>query len=179
MYQAKNLLFKTCPCCNRTLPVDSFYTRNYKDKNGNIHKYPDSKCKECKNAYSRNYNNTNKDVLRGTHKEWRDKNETKVKSYRDKWREKHPNYSKEWAEKNKSKIRLSQIKYNYNLTEEEYKALPKACEVCGSIENLCIDHDHITGKVRGILCSKCNSALGLLGDSKEVILKLASYIEKQ
>lgn len=133
------------------MPIDNFYTRSYKDRNGNIHKYPDSKCKDCKNAYSRNYNNVNKDALKNLHKEWRDK----------------------------SKIRLSQIKYNYNLTEEEYEALPKACEVCGNTENLCIDHDHITGKVRGVLCSRCNSALGLLGDSKEVILKLASYIEKQ
>ena len=135
------------------MPIDNFYTRSYKDRNGNIHKYPDSKCKDCKNAYSRNYNNVNKDALKNLHKEW--------------------------AERNKSKIRLSQIKYNYNLTEEEYEALPKACEVCGNTENLCIDHDHITGKVRGVLCSRCNSALGLLGDSKEVILKLASYIEKQ
>lgn len=135
------------------MPIDNFYTRSYKDRNDNIHKYPDSKCKDCKNAYSRNYNNVNKDALKNLHKEW--------------------------AERNKSKIRLSQIKYNYNLTEEEYEALPKACEVCGNTENLCIDHDHITGKVRGVLCSRCNSALGLLGDSKEVILKLASYIEKQ
>ena len=144
--------------------IDNFYIRSYKDKNGNIHKYSDSKCKDCKNAYSRNYNNVNKDTLKSIHKEWR---------------REHPNYSKEWAERNKSKIRLSQIKYNYNLTEEEYEALPKACEVCGSTKNLCIDHSHITGKVRGVLCSRCNSALGLLGDSKEVILKLASYIEKQ
>lgn len=161
------------------MPIDNFYIRSYKDKNGNIHKYSDSKCKDCKNAYSRNYNNVNKDTLKSIHKEWRDKNKTKVKSYRDKWRREHPNYSKEWAERNKSKIRLSQIKYNYNLTEEEYEALPKACEVYGSTKNLCIDHNHITGKVRGVLCSRCNSALGLLGDSKEVILKLASYIEKQ
>lgn len=129
-------MFKTCSCCNRTLPIDNFYIRSYKDKN----------------------------TLKSIHKEWR---------------REHPNYSKEWAERNKSKIRLSQIKYNYNLTEEEYEALPKACEVCGSTKNLCIDHNHITGKVRGVLCSRCNSALDLLGDSKEVILKLASYIEKQ
>ena len=136
MCRTKSLLFKTCSCCNRTLPIDNFYIRSYKDKN----------------------------TLKSIHKEWR---------------REHPNYSKEWAERNKSKIRLSQIKYNYNLTEEEYEALPKACEVCGSTKNLCIDHNHITGKVRGVLCSRCNSALDLLGDSKEVILKLASYIEKQ
>ena len=146
------------------MPIDNFYIRSYKDKNSNIHKYSDSKCKDCKNAYSRNYNNVNKDTLKSIHKEWR---------------REHSNYSKEWAERNKSKIRLSQIKYNYNLTEEEYEALSKACEVCGSTKNLCIDHNHIIGKVRGVLCSRCNSALGLLRDSKEVILKLASYIEKQ
>ena len=122
MCQTKSSLFKTCSCCSRTLPIDNFYTRSYKDKNGNIHKYSDSKCKNCKNAYSRNYNNVNKDILKSTHKEWRDKNKTKVKSYRDRWRREHPNYFKEWAERNKSKIRLSQIKYNYNLTEEEYYA---------------------------------------------------------
>lgn len=58
----------------------------------------------------------NKGTLKSIYKECRDKNKTKVKSYRDKWRREHPNYSKEWAERNKSKIRLSQIKYNYNLT---------------------------------------------------------------
>lgn len=59
------------------MPIDNFYTRSYKDRNGNIHKYPDSKCKDCKNAYSRNYNNVNKDALKNLHKEWRDKNKTK------------------------------------------------------------------------------------------------------
>lgn len=77
------------------MPIDNFYTRSYKDRNGNIHKYPDSKCKDYKNAYSRNYNNVNKDALKNLHKEWRDKNKTKVKSYRDKWRREHPNYYKE------------------------------------------------------------------------------------
>ena len=84
-------MFKTCSCCGRTLPIDNFYIRSYKDKDGNIHKYSDSKCKNCKNAYSRNYNNVNKDILKSTHKEWRDKNKTKVKSYRDKWRREQPN----------------------------------------------------------------------------------------
>ena len=65
------------------MPIDNFYIRSYKDKNGNIHKYSDSKCKDCKNAYSRNYNNVNKDTLKSIHKEWRDKNKTKVKSYRE------------------------------------------------------------------------------------------------
>lgn len=41
-----------------------------------------------------------------------------------------------------------------------------------------VDHDHKTGKVRGLLCSNCNSGLGKLGDTRESILKALRYLEK-
>ena len=40
-----------------------------------------------------------------------------------------------------------------------------------------VDHDHITGKVRGLLCQECNTALGLLRDALERLLGLAAYLE--
>jgi hypothetical protein len=63
------------------------------------------------------------------------------------------------------KRRLSQ----YNLTDEEYVALLQAqdyrCGICGVLHNtsrgrLCVDHDHESGKVRGMLCFYCNFKLG-------------------
>ena len=49
------------------------------------------------------------------------------------------------------------------------------CEICGAVNDLCIDHDHNTNKFRGVLCRQCNSALGLLKESKEIIKKASEY----
>jgi hypothetical protein len=42
----------------------------------------------------------------------------------------------------------------------------------------CVDHDHATGRVRGLLCAACNAALGLLQDNPRVILSAADYLLK-
>jgi hypothetical protein len=65
-----------------------------------------------------------------------------------------------------------------------------ACQVCGYITTgtigkgrgkqadlLVPDHDHLTGELRGWLCSRCNRALGLIGDSLEDVMKFVRYLE--
>ena len=70
----------------------------------------------------------------------------------------------------------------YKLTTDKYEAMFEAqdgrCAICRKefIEMPHIDHDHITGKVRGILCRKCNYALGLIGDSPVLAMELAKYL---
>lgn len=61
---------------------------------------------------------------------------------------------------------------------EPTRPIPDGCECCGKPRavTLALDHDHETGGFRGWLCRKCNTALGLLGDSKEGILRLLRYI---
>ena len=61
------------------------------------------------------------------------------------------------------------IKYNYGVTLEEINKFDQCCNICGSKEegrgfNMNVDHDHKTGKVRGLLCNSCNRGLGLLGE---------------
>jgi hypothetical protein len=43
---------------------------------------------------------------------------------------------------------------------------------------MCVDHDHETGEVRGLLCVQCNSALGKLGDREEALLRALEYVRK-
>jgi Recombination endonuclease VII len=78
------------------------------------------------------------------------------------------------------------IKKRYGIDRDQYWAILKAqngacalCEKpCVTGKNLAIDHDHETGKVRGLLCMRCNRAVGLLRDSAEAALKLYSYLMK-
>lgn len=77
----------------------------------------------------------------------------------------------------------------YGLTEEKYNELLKKqdgkCAVCGKeekfmskghIKKLAVDHDHLTGKVRGLLCLHCNLILGLLKDDLSLIPKFEKYL---
>ena len=74
----------------------------------------------------------------------------------------------------------------YNLTKEQHDALIQAqgnrCKVCGvhadqeHYKTLAIDHCHETGKVRGLLCAKCNTAIGQFRDDPKIILNAAKYV---
>lgn len=67
----------------------------------------------------------------------------------------------------------------YKITNEEYDKLQKQkyCNICGKEDELHIDHCHTTGKVRGMLCRLCNSALGVFGDNIEGLQKALEYLK--
>ena len=79
--------------------------------------------------------------------------------------------------------RSSKIKCKYNLTVEDYNILLESvnnkCEICGSGIGLCVDHNHSTGEIRGILCFKCNSAIGFLEDDINKLSKAIEYLLKE
>lgn len=75
----------------------------------------------------------------------------------------------------------------YGLTREEFDLLHaqhNACAICGKYDwggkhaKPHVDHDHITGKVRGLLCSPCNQGLGMFFDSPGVLRRAAAYLER-
>lgn len=69
------------------------------------------------------------------------------------------------------------IKRNYGLPPAEMAVIGTACAACDSTEKLHVDHDHTTGKVRGLLCHGCNIALGMAKDNPRTLRNLASYLE--
>lgn len=73
----------------------------------------------------------------------------------------------------------------YGITVEQAEALLQVthCQVCDveltvgrSNTARCIDHDHETGKVRGVLCGSCNKMLGFAKDNPETLLRAANYV---
>lgn len=62
-----------------------------------------------------------------------------------------------------------------------YARRTDVCEICGDSPSggkvLCVDHDHTTGEVRGLLCEGCNFALGYARDSVDILARAISYLE--
>lgn len=88
-------------------------------------------------------------------------------------------------ERHKRAAKYRRIAKEYGLTRDEYQQLVKAqlssCAICGDYKEnsfeLHIDHCHKSGKVRALLCSRCNQAIGLLRDSPELARAAAEYLE--
>jgi hypothetical protein len=89
----------------------------------------------------------------------------------------------------KSKIKKNMRKYD--LTPEDYDRMFEEqgglCAICaktetatrnGKLKRLGVDHDHHTGRVRGLLCQSCNTGIGLFKDNLIIILHAARYIEQ-
>lgn len=153
---------KICKKCNLKKKLE-FFVKNKKSKDGyrNI-------CKACMKIYKSNnyYNNHEREL-------------EKLKIYREKNKEKLYNYNR--------KVTLKQ----YSISIEIYNNLlikqNGVCFICnnppqGKHSNnklLNVDHDHITGKVRGLLCQKCNRALGLFNDDINLLKQAVDYLDSK
>lgn len=80
-------------------------------------------------------------------------------------------------ERHKAQLRVAHYRRNYGLTPEQADAMKaQGCALCGKKTGLHIDHDHNTGRVRGVLCTPHNTAIGALGDSVEGLMAAAAYL---
>ena len=124
-------------------------------------------------------------------KAYREKNKEGIKDYQKAYREKNKEEikakKKTYYKKNKEKHKASQLKIRYGIGLHEYNLIlteqKGKCACCGIHQNeltmnLAVDHDHDTGLIRGLLCMHCNTAIGMLGDNIEGLMKALNYLEK-
>jgi hypothetical protein len=76
------------------------------------------------------------------------------------------------------------LKAAYGITIEQKEEMSKAqggkCKICGVLMTCAhVDHNHTTGKVRGLLCYRCNHALGLFKDSIQALESAAAYLKSE
>jgi hypothetical protein len=134
-------------------PVLNFY-KNKKKINGR-----DSWCKDCHLSSGREWRRDHKDRL----------------NYR----------SREERKANPRSRRHIWLKHAYGITLGQFNFILESqkgsCAICPRLHTndrpLFVDHDHKTGKVRGLLCTGCNTAIGMLKDNPEYCLKASRYLE--
>jgi hypothetical protein len=113
------------------------------------------------------------------------------KDYYKRNRDKVLAYKKDWSVTNADEVRGRQLKHKYwpdcHWMEalERYRDLVRqtknCCAICHvpaqSDKQLAVDHNHRTGKVRGILCSRCNTSLGFVDDNIVLLENMISYLK--
>jgi hypothetical protein len=116
--------------------------------------------------------------------QWRKENAEHLRQYLTQWRKDHP-------DKHRLYNRKSMLLFKYGLTLEQYEAMLKQqrgrCSICRKLPDpnhpkrasrvLHVDHCHRTGKVRGLLCAGCNTAVGIV--EKVGTKKIDKYLAKK
>lgn len=98
--------------------------------------------------------------------------------------------ARQCPEKKRSMNRARIMRSKYGIEPSDFEVMHERagglCEICKGpptnyqgVETLCIDHCHSTGKVRGLLCNKCNQALGLFQDSTWNLEAAISYLQER
>lgn len=130
---------KRCSKCKKQRAISKFY-KNKSKKDGY-----DEYCRDCRNARTTLYKQTSTQHAK------------KARQAGKKYYKKNRDYILKKARRTflKRKYGLSKAAYKKMLESQDY-----VCAVCGSDSRLVVDHDHNTGKVRGLLCYRCNIGLG-------------------
>ncbi len=140
--------------------------------------------------YQRNYYQKNKEKLsqRAKDRYYANRGEilSKEKDRREDpvFREKRNAQAREHRKNNRLHYSIMQAASDFGISYEEASELRsrKCCEICGSEssrkgDNLAIDHCHSTGKVRGVLCTRCNNAIGNFSDNIALLERAINYLK--
>lgn len=102
------------------------------------------------------------------------------------------NQKKDYREINKTKTKDKVLRRDFGISLNEYNQMltqqNNRCKICnkeetgkhqsGIVRRLAVDHCHTTGKIRGLLCTNCNQALGKFKDSEELLLNAINYLKE-
>lgn len=93
-----------------------------------------------------------------------------------------------WRKKNRQAInergKVHQRKRKFGISAEQYNKMLSdqcgLCEICKrkDFRNLAVDHNHVTGKIRGLLCTRCNIGMGFFEEDVERLLQAQIYLRK-
>ena len=154
------------------------------------------RCKECYIGYSLNKSLEKKQETLQRIKDWKRENRDKINANVREDYKKNPEKHKKWKDNylanNYEHDTDRRAAARHKLTIEQYHGMIKdqqnKCAICNEYETrvingkfcrLCVDHDHKTGKIRGLLCHDCNTSLGKFEDNIQRLQSAIDYLKKQ
>jgi hypothetical protein len=125
------------------------------------------------------------------HPEARERNRLRNVEWRAKDRVKYNQYQSEWKSNNIDRVRSYKWKARFGITSEKYTEMlisqGGVCAICGQeetaqhntsnrVQKLAVDHCHITGKIRGLLCQDCNRGISKFHDDPTILKNAIEYL---
>lgn len=138
-----------------------------------------TKSEKCKQYHKQYYKNNKEEISLNNSNSYQ-QNKDKVSERQRRYRIKHP-----------ERIKNIVLKSKYGITLEIYNKMlinqNGVCAICLQTEKwsnkktigvvpLCVDHNHLNDKIRGLLCNRCNTVLGLLEDNIECAMAVVNYL---
>lgn len=151
------------------------FSRHSKNKDG-----LSTWCKQCHGRQNKLWQQNN-----------REKANLHAKAHYERNKENVNNRCKTYYKENLEKVKNTKLLKSFGITLEQYLLMShvqnNVCAICkkpesakdarsGKIRDLAVDHCHTTGKVRGLLCGKCNQLIGLSNDNTDTLKQAASYL---
>ena len=175
---------KTCKRCNTEQPETNF--RKYP-------KYTSGVCDRCEKDYQNNWRRIHKArplyereklILEGTNKCFRCNTIKPLAAFRPSSRV-NTGFVNVCRECLRYQDKAAKLKKAYGLSLDQFFSLLRlqgnCCAIClghfKPFKDMCVDHDHSTKKVRGLLCSSCNRGIGLLQDNPVILIRGARYLK--
>ena len=144
-----------------------------------------TKSSEAKKSYSKSYHTKHKERISAYRKAYHaahlEEDAARNKVWRTTHREEIRAKGKVWQAAHKDEARLRRYGLSQVALEAMIEKQGGVCAICkkpGWIgKGPHVDHDHVTKKIRGILCFTCNTALGLFGDSIKIARAMVDYLD--
>ena len=174
---------KKCRKCGTSKWLDSFYDDARFPDGIDIH------CSDCRKKKVKKWRDSNLEKARESQRKSVAKNPHINRARANKWhldnRERHVAYMAHRRKTNPRGALNSKLKTAFGITVDQYEAIAKqqndCCAICGTPQlelrrKMAVDHDHVTGKVRALLCHNCNVGLGNFKDSEQILTKAIKYL---
>lgn len=155
----------TCPRCKETKPVSEF---------GKQSQNSDGLAAYCKPCDRERKLESNARVKARDPEAWRERRRGYVRAYR----ERHPDRVAESERKRNLRLKFGITVEEYNALLEKQGGVCGICEDPPTVKALAVDHHHDTGVIRGLLCSNCNTALGLMKDDLDRLERAVNYLRE-
>jgi hypothetical protein len=161
---------KKCIHCGVVKPLSAFY------KAPGMRDGRRGDCIDCNKATKRLRHVLNREAYIAKARQWQRDNP-----------ERHAAWAAEYRNRPERKRAMRDLYYRrtYGLSADEVDAMLEAqgggCAICGvlpdTLGRLHLDHDHVSGEIRGLLCQSCNQAIGHLRDDPGLLRRAADYLE--